>query len=152
MKNPIGILCVLGLLSGCGGNTKNDVACSGLDWEKLGFDTATSGQSVRTFDSYRKSCGKDLETGAMDTYIDGYTRGVIEYCTYENGYSMGVANKPIPEVCPVEAAGNFSKGYKVGQFETSEKIRKMDQLQEDSDFKNREPMNAPGDRSGAPTN
>lgn len=122
-------ICLVGLLAGCGGNVKK-ITCTGNDWADIGYTTATNGLHVRTFDKYRDQCGKNLEEGAMEHYLEGYTKGVLEYCTYENGYALGLKNQPNENSCPVEIRSNFKKGHHAG---LSEFKYKMQQLTHESD-------------------
>jgi hypothetical protein len=114
------------VLAGCGGNVK-DVTCAGKDWYALGYETAVQGNHVRTFDTYRNQCGESLEKGALDTYVSGYTKGIVEYCTYEKGYELGSQNKNIDQTCPPEVRSQFNRGYNVGLGELKDKMRDLDQ-------------------------
>lgn len=118
------LLLVASSLLACGGNIKES-NCTGNNWASVGYDTAKKGKSIRSFDEYTKACGANLSAGAKDAYIDGYTKGIIEYCTYDNGYKIGSANATIPDVCPYELRAEFIKGYKQGNLEVSEKLRVM---------------------------
>lgn len=89
------------------------------------------GKSVRTFDAYRDGCGENLEAGALNSYIDGYTRGIVEFCTYEHGYEYAAQNLSMPDVCPTELKSAFEKGYAVGKFELREKLSELNRKQED---------------------
>lgn len=131
MYKLIATLCLM-LLVGCGGNVKS-VTCTGIDWNDLGYTTATKGKSVRTFDAYRDQCGNNLEEGAMDSYIEGYTKGVIEYCTYDNGYILGKQNKPIGASCPIEVRSLFEKGYAQGLRELKENLAELDRERENTE-------------------
>lgn len=122
-------LCIT-LLVGCGGNVK-PVACTGVDWTSLGQTTATSGKSVRTFDAYRDQCGSNLEEGAMDSYLDGYTKGIIEYCTFENGYSLGSLNRSVEATCPLEVRSGFERGYAQGTRERNERLSELNREKEE---------------------
>lgn len=133
MKMFFGIFLISVVLIGCGGNVKTDLVCSGQDWSKLGYETAMSGNSVRTFDRYRDDCGNKLEKQAMDAYLDGFTRGVLEYCTYENGYAIGLSGKPMPDACPLEARENFAKGFRLGSLEARETRNLVERLQDERD-------------------
>jgi len=116
----------LALLTACGGNVK-EVACTG-DWHDVGYQTALDGEHVRTFEKYKTSCGESLVAEAKDRYLDGYTKGVIEYCTYDNGYKLGKRNIKIESTCPYEISMDFRRGYKVGNID----FQNAKQLFEDS--------------------
>jgi len=115
---------LVGVLASCGGNVKNQ-QCTGVDWDQHGYETAKAGKSPRDFNRYRDGCGDKLEAGATDTYLDGYTRGLVEFCTYENGYARGFSNKSMDNACPVEMRSKYERGYKVGLLELKEKINML---------------------------
>lgn len=139
MNRLISISLIAFFLSACGGNVKTDLVCSGQDWDKLGYETAMSGKSVRTFDRYREGCGSNLEKQAMNAYLDGFTRGVVEYCTFDNGHAIGLSGKPMPDACPLEARENFAKGFRLGSLEARETRNFVERLQDDDDETNPSP-------------
>lgn len=134
MKKSIITVAVLlsGFLGACGGNVKT-LQCSGVDWNGYGYKIAQSGKSPREFNHYRDGCGERLEKGAMDAYLDGYTRGIVEFCTYENGYASGLNNQPLSDVCPVELRTSYAKGHGAGLFEAQEKKRDFEKMRENAD-------------------
>ncbi|HEY6527225.1 MAG TPA: DUF2799 domain-containing protein [Cellvibrionaceae bacterium] len=113
------------LLTGCGGNVKK-IACTGQDWTGFGYKAGAEGKSVHEFDAHRSDCGAKLEKNALKAYLDGYTRGIVEFCTYENGYAMGNKKLPMSENCPLEVRASFVKGYNVGKLDIDEKIHRLE--------------------------
>ena len=141
------IICLL-LFTACGSN--QHLACSGQDWKDLGFETAVTGKSVRTFDSYKDQCGSRLEANAMDLYLDGYTMGILGYCTYEKGYELGSSNRSVKPTCPLELRAEFNRGYNQGKVEFDKKadlMKKMDAAREESDRVERATQNMGANRS-----
>lgn len=117
------------LLVSCAGNVKQ-ISCVDNDWNRIGYETATAGKSVRTFDTYSEQCLESPGDEAKKTYVDGFTRGIIEYCTYENGFELGLKDRSLADVCPMELRSAFNEGYKRGKFEYDEKMRRMGSLSE----------------------
>lgn len=101
-------------LVACKSNVKEEVTCTGIDWYELGMTTATQGKSVRTFNRYRDNCGDNLDKNAMHLYLDGYSKGIIQYCTFENGYQLGNTSLENPNICPTELSEQFDKGFQKG--------------------------------------
>lgn len=118
-------LIILALLVSCSGNVK-EVACTGQNWAEFGYKIGVEGRSVHEFDTYRSTCKDKLEKGALKAYLDGYTRGIMQFCTYENGYALGLKNQPANKNCPAELNAPFLKGHSVGRFELSERKRELD--------------------------
>lgn len=121
MSNKIFVAAAIALLSGCGGNVKS-VHCKGLNWSQQGYEAAQSGKSVREFDQFRNQCGERLEAGAMNAYVDGYTTGIREYCTYDNGYEQGYTKKVMGDFCPSELREAYEKGFRAGKFALQSRI------------------------------
>jgi len=144
MKTYCCLVALVACLSGCAGGVK-DVACSGQNWAGFGYKIGSEGKSVHEFDAHRSACGSNLEQGALKAYLDGYTRGIIEYCTYDNGYKVGSKNTPMSEFCPAEVRANYAKGYKVGKNEFTDKLRIMQKQVDDSDTQ-------PGERNESKSN
>ncbi len=120
------------LLSGCSGNVK-EVSCASKDWRQAGYETAHEGKSVRTFDTLKSACETPPGEAQKRQFIDGFTHGIIEYCSYENGYKVGAANEPMRDVCPTEVRENYAKGYRSGQLEVSERVQNLKRLSEEAE-------------------
>lgn len=132
-------------LSACAGKVK-ETSCTGNNWSEIGYNTAKEGKTIRSFDTYVEACGDKLEASAKETYIDGYTKGIIEFCTYENGYQYGARNQEDPQVCPYEVRAAFVKGYKQGQIELNDKVRQMKNVTSDKPQRHLEEKPAEGDK------
>ncbi len=116
MKKLIPIASMLILAAGCATNEPTKmVACDVENWEELGQQTALSGRSVRTIDAYRSSC-EDLDDDTIAIFVDGYLLGLLEFCTYENGYKHGNTNISVrSDICPHEIREQYALGYRDGQ-------------------------------------
>lgn len=140
MKMHVYLLVITVALTGCAGSVK-EVACTGQNWAGFGYKMGAEGRSVHEFDDHRSSCGRNLEKGALKAYLDGYTRGIIEYCTYDNGYTMGSKNQSISENCPLELRGSYTKGYNIGKIEFAEKMRQMQNQVDDAESRQHKSQN-----------
>lgn len=118
-------------LTGCAGNVKR-ISCTENDWARIGYETAVAGKSVRTFDAYSDQCVESPGDSAKKTYVDGFMKGIIEYCTVENGYELGVENRSHAGACPVELRSEFEKGYRLGKLEYDEKMHRMKRMAEEA--------------------
>lgn len=147
VKNHCYLVALSAGLLGCAGGVK-EVACSGQNWAEFGYKMGLEGKSAHEFDAHRSACGSNLEKGALKAYLDGYTRGIIEHCTYDNGYGLGSKNSPMSEFCPAEVRAEYERGYKVGKFHFAEKLRQMHNQVDDNENQQRRDhnesiMNAP---------
>jgi len=135
MKNLTGLLASIFILSGCATTVEQDaLVCEGKDWGAFGKSTAESGLEVRTIDKYKSGCG-NFDESSLDAYLDGYSRGLITFCSYDQGYTHGNNNLPASEVCPYEIRELYVRGYNAGQREHREAIRKIDELRRRSEDK-----------------
>ena len=80
----------------------------------------------------------------MNKYLDGYTVGIVEYCTYDNGYALGLRRGKFLNICPMELRAAYTKGYNQGVFELNENIRSLQ-----SQVDNQENMTRSGGSSSA---
>ncbi|KZN48539.1 DUF2799 domain-containing protein [Pseudoalteromonas luteoviolacea] len=104
------------ILSGCI-SIKKELAyssCTNEDWKALGYKAAQSGTKVRAFDAVKKDCGTDLNSNAQDLFVDGYSDGLIAYCTFEQGYKHGTDGLGASHVCHQDVGVDYKKGYTAG--------------------------------------
>lgn len=129
MLNKMIVVAISLVLFGCANVEKSaGVNCDG-DWKKIGLETAQAGKSVRTLDEYIVACGKTAENG-KSAYLDGYARGIVSYCSRDNGFAVGFKNVKMPDVCPYELRSEFVKGYELGRNEYQSKIGQYKNLVE----------------------
>jgi len=120
----IGVICFG--ITACGGNTKT-ISCAENDWEVVGYKTAMSGKSVRTFEQFKQECS-GLNKLAKDRYLDGYMRAIPEYCTYKNGYELGSNSRDFSDVCPIELRKKFSEGFENGKRDLADRKRDIESI------------------------
>jgi len=122
-------------LTACSSTTQsvNLDNCSQSNWSEFGYETAISGKSVRHFNKFEEQCGENLAKNAKSQYLDGFTIGIKEYCTYDNGFKLASKSLPNKNTCPFELRAEFDKGYKVAalvQKELQKSVKKMQEQHE----------------------
>ncbi|MBY8976384.1 DUF2799 domain-containing protein [Rhodobacteraceae bacterium NNCM2] len=50
-------------------------------------------------------------------YQAGHRKGLVEYCTLENGFDVGFSGRSYQDVCPAENEADFLQGYEIGLAE-----------------------------------
>lgn len=130
MKKALSIISLACLMSGCGGNVKQDLSCHDQDWSEFGSKTAMAGQSVRTIDEYKDSCGSAFTQEDLDEYLDSYSRALIDYCTYENGYEHGSNDKKNSNICPHEIEAKYVEGYSDGRRDRFVKLQELEKIRD----------------------
>jgi len=109
------------------------IRCQGVGWYDLGYKTALDGTNVHYFDKYKDTCGDRLEADALDKYLDGFTQGVIKYCTYDNGYQLGYKGEKPGTACPMEVRAEFQRGYKAGYAVLADRKHQLKRMEEDQE-------------------
>lgn len=117
MKTLLGMgvmaVCLAGL-AGCAAVSKEQ--CIAGDWSELGEAHASVGKPSDHLDEVVKSCGKHGITPNTDAYRSGWLRGLQNYCTPLNGFTLGKQNKIKSPICPPQMAGGFNEGYRLGHI------------------------------------
>jgi hypothetical protein len=83
-------------------------------WEEIGFTVATDGKPATEFYALVEACEKNLDETQETQFVKGYMAGIKNFCTYDNGYQLGLTEEAYPNVCPSSMADNFMHGFKVG--------------------------------------
>lgn len=145
MKYLIGLLTSFFLLSGCATTDEQSaLVCEGKDWGAFGKLAAESGREVRIIDKYKNGCD-NFDESSLDAYLDGYSRGLITFCTYDQGYDHGLNSVPASEICPYEIQEHYVRGYNDGHRKYEERIQEIDRLRRESEYESdHQPQNPSG--------
>ena len=115
-------------LLGCQSSPKKTV-CESTDWYELGRRNGTSGLNSQ-MDNERRRCVGHFDTTNEAIYVNGYNNGLAEYCSIDNGYSLGKAGATANKVCPRPTDEPFLAGYARGK-----KVRELERMNETLDRK-----------------
>jgi len=99
-------------LGGCAAVTKEQ--CVAGDWTELGKAHASVGKPATHLDEVVKSCGQHGVTPDTTAYLSGWHRGVRNYCTPLNGFTLGKQYKTKSPICPPALASRFETAYQLG--------------------------------------
>ncbi|WP_338518665.1 DUF2799 domain-containing protein [Alteromonas gracilis] len=83
-------------------------------WEEIGFTVATDGKPATEFYALVEACDQTTDETQETLFVKGYMAGIKNFCTYDNGYQLGLTEETYPNVCPSSMADNFMHGFKVG--------------------------------------
>lgn len=104
---------LLGLAS-CNSMSKEE--CVAADWKVIGDADGSAGYDPQErFAAHVKSCARIKVVPDQTVWYAGYQTGLQRYCTPLNGLSRGEAGDGYHNVCPVETASGFLRGYSIGQ-------------------------------------
>ncbi|HEY7883526.1 MAG TPA: DUF2799 domain-containing protein [Cellvibrionaceae bacterium] len=150
MKYITGLLTSIFILSGCATTEKHSALdCQVKDWGAFGKSAAESGQEVRIIDKYKNGCS-NFDESSLDAYLDGYSRGLITFCSYDQGYEHGINSRPASDVCPYEIQELYVRGYNDGHRKYQERIREIDQLRRESEYESDHQHQNPPGSGGSP--
>jgi|TARA_B100000767_G_C19750295_1_gene530495 hypothetical protein len=118
MKNYIIVLFLASNLFACQSTEVESIqvgsnGCVNNNWTQIGTEIAQSGKSVRTFLKYKERC-PDITLDDKTAYLEGYTLGIKEYCTFANGFKVGYEGGENIIVCPIEMRSAYKKGFDKG--------------------------------------
>jgi hypothetical protein len=99
------------ILTGCG-MSKED--CLATDWQQLGYKDATVGKFPRNLTSAIKDCGQYSISVDKNAYNAGWNAGIKQYCTSDQGFTIGSKGLEMSTVCPVELQAKFAAGWRKG--------------------------------------
>lgn len=109
------------LAIGCQSDPKT-AACAGNDWFELGRREGAAGKQIKP-EEITLRCEAAFDTNAQNLYSLGYNNGLNEYCSYENGYSLGRSGSKLLDVCPRPSDELFkaahARGLKARELEAA---------------------------------
>lgn len=113
------ILVLVTVLTGCATQTPEEraSACESTNWDRFGENDGRLGVPVTERAEQFEDCqtlGRPADTVA---YRTGRDRGLLAYCTVENGYQIGYAGRRYKSVCPPAIEPDFLQGYNRGRKE-----------------------------------
>lgn len=152
------VMCVIGLAA-CKSQSRQEQAsvspeeartasCTGVNWHEVGETVAGEGKHVRSFDAFVERCGDSLPDTAKSQYIAGYTSGIMDFCTQQNGYNLGLESKDKSSSCPPELRNDFRRGYNIAQQEIQQT---MHQIERDTDRRQNNEMKDATQQQQEPT-
>lgn len=108
----VGFLCLV--MAGCaGGMSKKE--CISADWQTIGYEDGSRGAPASAISSRRQACAKKAGvTLDMNAYLAGRSKGLVEYCTPANGYSVGANGQQYHGVCSKNNEKAFLAKYRAG--------------------------------------
>ena len=110
-------------LGGCASMSKRD--CLAGNWYERGYDDANGGDTFDRLDSHAKACAKVGVVPDEPIYATGYEAGLVDYCTPERGYALGLRDSDYRDICPFGTESAFLGRY-VDGLESALVMREID--------------------------
>jgi len=104
-------------LSGCASMTKEQCLEAGASsWERIGWNDGRDGWDPdQRLAMHSEACQEVHVLPDRKTYMHGWSNGVIEYCTPDRGYAVGLGGSSgNSRVCPPETRGLFDYNVDLG--------------------------------------
>lgn len=127
--NNLGRLAVIAttalFLSGCASMSKEE--CLTANWLDQGFRDGRTGQPLSRLEDHRTACAKVAVIPNNNLYIEGRERGVLLYCTPDNGLQEGLQGRPYRNACPTELEPAFLSAYNNGKqvYEAEQQVERL---------------------------
>lgn len=99
-------------LSSCA--TLNQEQCLAGDWSGIGYTDGTSGYGPGRLSAHQEACARHGVSPDPVAWDRGRQRGLVVYCTPENGFRVGMQGGRSTGVCPRELEAAFSYGIEDG--------------------------------------
>lgn len=121
------ILLGVATLSGCATMDKSE--CTSANWEIIGFEDGAAGRSGSYVGQHRSACAEYGVSPDLRSYLTGHKRGLIQYCNYQSGFSLGNQGRSFSNICDGQKGNEFSQGYKKGSqlYALRSEIRQFEQ-------------------------
>lgn len=99
----------LAFLAGCATLSKSQ--CQTGDWQQIGFGDGASGAASSRFADHQEACSEHGITVDRAQYMQGYNRGLQQYCTPSKAAEVGLAGRSYQNVCQGEEGIAFQRVY-----------------------------------------
>lgn len=100
-------------LIGCSTLSKNE--CLQANWYELGWRDGNLGTPRSLFQEHADACVEHNVRAEKAEYFRGRDDGLINFCTYDNGFSQGRYGKSYNYVCPPYLEASFLAGFSSGR-------------------------------------
>jgi len=102
--------------------------CLTADWYEQGLRDGRNGQPRHYLDAHREACAKVGVVPEAVPYGKGHAEGIRQYCTPENGASLGRQGRSYRNSCPAELESAFLQRYRPAYrvYEAEQRVRSLD--------------------------
>lgn len=105
-------LLILGI-TGCA--TMSGDECATSDWSAVGYEDGARGLTTERFSKHRKACAKHGITADFQSYQQGRSQGLVEFCQPGRGFNLGANGGRYNGVCAADLEPEFLDAYRAGQ-------------------------------------
>lgn len=121
------LISLLSLISGCSSLSREE--CQSANWLARGKSDALKGINEPKNSTYQKDCSEHGVTVDNLNYMKGYNAGLDLYCTYQNGYKIGLNSGGQHLYCQKHSS-EFTKGINEGTIVFQQNEKKKNAIEE----------------------
>jgi hypothetical protein len=125
----LSLICALGLLflSGCA--TLDQSECQSADWQIIGLEDGALGKPTSFIGRHRSACAEYAIAPDLSAYLKGHNKGLKQYCTYQQGFNLGLRGQQLNPVCESVNRQQFSQGHQRGlsHYQLLQQIKILEQ-------------------------
>lgn len=100
------------VLSSCA--TLNEDQCKVADWNVLGQQDGSNGYAQTYVAEHEKACTQFGVFVDRVAWQNGWTQGIRQHCTFDNGISRGQTGRTASQSCPPDLASDYLAGHNAG--------------------------------------
>ncbi len=101
------------VLSGCSSMSQSQ--CLASDWQSVGYRDGLAGKNSTQIMRHQNACVKHGITPDREVYLAGWNEGVEQFCTPQNGFTVGERGGSYGNVCPEYLHHAFFEAYQDGR-------------------------------------
>lgn len=119
------------LLGGCAAMSEQE--CRTADWREQGQRDALEGRPRSHLADIHEACAKAGVRPIDSLYLEGWSRGVRQFCTPDNGARWGRQGRSYANSCPPEMEAAFGDRYRAGRraWDAEQTLRRLQSEQRD---------------------
>lgn len=111
------LVLVLVSLSGCASLSRKEcLDADATSWEGVGYEDGYNGyEPEQRLSQHYQACSRMGVLPHRESYMTGWSQGILTYCTPERGYAIGLSgSRGNPAVCPGDAGMIFQENIELG--------------------------------------
>lgn len=129
------------LLAGCAPGLAPE-SCAGADWRAVGVADGADGRGPGFVQEHVRSCAKVGVRPDAEAWEAGRREGLRSYCTPRNAWELGLAGRPLAEVCPEPMAAELARVHAAG-WRRAQILRAIGDTRADMMFRRRDWQSTP---------
>ncbi|PIP96019.1 MAG: hypothetical protein COW00_06965 [Bdellovibrio sp. CG12_big_fil_rev_8_21_14_0_65_39_13] len=128
MKLNLLLSSILLFATACATMSQED--CQKANWKMIGEEAGREGKPTTSFTRISRQCQEFGISVSQAEWVSGYKIGLSAFCTFENGYEIGLKGETYQKVCPSNSSKEFLRGYIEGKRSFDQQKLRNEQRQQ----------------------